>query len=218
MILFVPALEKAKGLDTVVIDEILAIGPRGTLTPIDPGATHGTCADLAWLVPLRDEGPSRRGVALLASPDHVRVNGLQAQPLMVLRRGDEIRVDGVSLFYTDEGPLRVVPFHVHGEAETSSASASPECTRCHGAIRAGDPVVYCPVCSAVYMAQADRSPNCWEFGPCLSCGRDPGAEFAWQPGSAVLIQPWHERPWRNALPASRFPDHPEQFVAAGDAE
>jgi hypothetical protein len=198
MRLFVPAPQSPRGFAIREIDRPLAIAARGLLFPVEASRAPGSGPGVAWLVPWQGEA-FRRGVVLLARPGRLRVNGRPVLPLTALERGDEIRVDGVSLFFTDEAPVRVVPY----DPGVGSTRDSRECTRCHGPIQNGDPVVHCPVCLAVYMAQPDRSPNCWEFGPCLSCGRDPQLEFAWQPREARSSLQWGQRTWRKATMASQ---------------
>jgi hypothetical protein len=201
MQLFVPDAGHPRGFTTRTIDQPLAIAPRGLVVPVDAAEPAAADSQVAWLVPWRGEA-LRRGVMLLTRPGRVRINGYPALSMTVLRRGDEIRVDGVSLFFTDEAPLRVTAY----EPEASSGPEPLECTRCHGPIQPGDPIISCPACGAVYMAQANRTPNCWEFGPCLSCGRDPGLALVWEPRAAVPPQPWHQRPWR-PQPASTETSH-----------
>jgi len=201
MILFSPAPEDPRGFEVHMIDRELTIGPRGTLTPLDLSHAFEPTAVVAWLAPWRAHESPGRGVVLLSRPGAVRVNGRPALPLTVLERGDEIRIDGASLFFLNETPLSVVPFAP--SQGNGSASAAAECTRCRGPIRPGDPAVCCPACGSLYMAQADRSPNCWEFGPCLCCGRDPKLAFSWQPRSAAPVQPWQSRPWRAAIMAAQ---------------
>jgi hypothetical protein len=137
------------------------------------------------------ESDGRRFAALIVVGPDVRLNGDVPLPLTILQRGDEIRCGGVSVFYTNEAPLCVTPFE-RRDGETKP----PECTRCHRPVQVGDPVVRCPVCGVLYMAQADKQPNCWTFGPCLVCGRDPHAQFVWRPRHAPRRVAWHDRPWR----------------------
>jgi hypothetical protein len=152
--------------DELVIDEGGA--------PFGPGAGDPD-REAARIVRWRDGDGRPGGAALLADPSRVVLNGRRLWPLVVLRRGDEIRVGSAGLFFTDESPLRVVAYEPGaGPAET--------CLRCHAPLRAGEPIVRCPGCGSPYMAQADRDPNCWTFGPCLACGREPRAEFSWRPG------------------------------------
>ncbi len=149
-------------------------------------------ARAARLVPF-SIGPGKRSAALLTRWRGLRVNGSPPLPMAILRRGDEIRLAGVSLFFTDEEPLRVVAF----EPASGPDAAAAECARCHGTIRPGDPIVRCPVCSLTFMAQPDKRPNCWTFGPCL-CGRDPAVEFVWRPPEVSTRGGWASRPWRKA--------------------
>ena len=121
------------------------------------------------------------------------MNGYAPLPLSVLRRGDEIRIGGTSLFFTDEDPLQVVPFDP-SEVDPSVKT----CTRCHRALQSGEPVVFCPVCGVPYMSQKDKDPNCWTFGPCIVCKRDPKVPFVWCPDNAVQV-PWHKRPGWEAI-------------------
>jgi hypothetical protein len=192
MQVFAATPEAPGGFKVIAVVQVMAIGPRGTVGP----AVAGEPA-VAWLLPWTGEG-LRRGTVLIVRPGQARVNGGAALPVTVLRRGDEIEVGGARLYYTDEGPLRVVAFEPR-----AGGPATVECTRCHGTIGAGDPVVSCPVCGALYMAQPGRGPNCWEFGPCLSCGRDPKRAHVWQPAARRAVQPWRERPWRLAVAASK---------------
>jgi len=213
MQIFVPDTEHTSGFATRDIDQILAIAPHGMLVPVDATEPNTSDPEVAWLIPWRSEA-LRRGVVLLARSGRLRVNGRPALPLTALRRGDEIRVDGVSLFFTDEAPLRVILYEPAG----GNGQETLECTRCHGPIRPGDRVVSCPACGAMYMAQADRTPNCWEFGPCLSCGRDPGLAFAWEPRAALPPQPWQQRPWRNKTATAQppiIPDPPRSRAGDG---
>jgi hypothetical protein len=198
MQLFVPDSGHPRGFTTRTIDRILTIEPRGALVPVDAVEPGDSRREVARLVPWRGEA-LRRGVALLSRPGQVWLNGRPAPPLTVLRRGDEIRTGGVSLFFTDEAPLRVIAYEPAAEKRLEAR----ECTRCRGPIRPGDLIVSCPACDAVYMAQADRTPNCWEFGPCLSCGRDPGLTFVWEPRAVLPPQPWHQRPWRRHTTTAR---------------
>lgn len=193
MQVFIPSHEQARGFLTREIDQTLALWPGGVLYPVDGVASPDAGPAFGWLVPWRGNG-FRRGVALLARSGRLRVNGLPVLPVTALERGDEIRVDGMSLYFTDEAPLRVVPY----DPASATGPVGGECTRCHGPIREGASVVHCPICGSIYMAQPDRAPNCWEFGPCLSCGRDPQLEFAWEPRIARACVPWAERPWRCA--------------------
>jgi hypothetical protein len=208
MQLFVPDPAQPRGFATRTIDQILAIEPSGTVVAAGGVGEDETSPPIAWLVPWHGES-LRRGVLALARPGEVWINGRSALPLTALRRGDEIRIGGVSLFFTDEAPLGVTAYEPPG----GDRPAALECTRCHGPIRPGDPIVSCPACGAVYMAQADRTPNCWEFGPCLSCGRDPGLEFAWEPRAALPPQPWHHRPWRRSTATARPPVSPDSPAA-----
>ncbi len=208
----------------------LAIDRSGGLFPAAGGVEgvdgEAFSEEAARLVPF-DSAPGRRSAALFTRWEGLRVNGASPLPMTVLCRGDEIRLSGVCLFFTDERPLRVEAFAAAGSgAEEGEAacrgrsgggSASPtsketqslskncsgsECARCHGAIRTGDPVIRCPVCGILYMAQPVQHPNCWAFGPCISCGRDPSLEFVWRPSPAPSPGSWADRPWRKALPGA----------------
>ncbi len=200
MILFIPAPEDPPGFDIRMVDRELTIGPGGTLTPLELSDDTQPVSGLAWLVPWRAQESAARGVVLLSRPGVLRVNGRPVLPLTVLQRGDEIRIDGASLFFLNEAPLSVVPYSP--TRANGLVSASGECTRCRGSIQPGDPTVSCPSCGSLYMAQTDRSPNCWEFGPCLCCGRDPKLAFSWQPRSGAPVQSWQSRPWRAAIKAA----------------
>ncbi len=172
-----------------ILDSPLAIDDGGALIPIRNGAALDRFREIARLVPWR--GPDgQRGAVLLARSSGVVVDGRAALPLTSLRRGTEVRVAGMSFFFTDEAPLRIMAFTL----ETGVREAI--CTRCQGPIRSGDPVVYCPLCGVIYMAQPDKSPTCWAFGPCLVCGRDPQVEFVWHPGDSAPAVPESERSWR----------------------
>jgi hypothetical protein len=201
MILFIPARDDPRGFEVRVIDRQLTIGSGRTLTPLDPSQGPRPTSGQAWLVPWSAQESPGRGVVLLTRASSVQINGRPALPLTVLHRGDEIRIDGTSLFFSDEMPLKLVSFSPG--RENGSIPDPVECTRCHGPINLGDPVVYCPACSALYMAQPNHSPNCWEFGPCVCCGRDPKLEFSWQPKLAAPAQPWQSRAWRAALTAAQ---------------
>jgi len=161
-----------------VLDGEVAIDVEGSLFPVMAGRSAHQTREIARLVPWR-EPDGRRGAVLLSRSGRVVVDGRSALPLTALRRGSEIRVGKASLFFSDEAPLQVVPFAPAVVVRPS------ECARCRGPIQPGDPVVHCPICSVVYMAQPDKSPNCWEFGPCLVCGRDPHREFSWHPDGMI---------------------------------
>jgi hypothetical protein len=215
MILFRPAPDDARGFELHVIDRELKIGPGGNVTQLERGQSQGQASGEAWLVPWRAQESLGRGVLLLARLRSVRVNGRPALPVTVLRRGDEIRIDRVSLFFSDETSLQVVPFSPGHENEPGAALV--ECTRCHGPIRPGEPVVFCPACGSVYMAQADRAPNCWEFGSCLCCGRDPKVAFSWLPRASAPAQPWQQRSWRTAIGPAQIAA-PEPASHAGGSQ
>jgi hypothetical protein len=161
-----------------VLDGEVAIDVEGSTFPVMAGGSADQTREIARLVPWR-EPDGRRGAVLLSNSGRVVVDGRSALPLTVLWRGSEIRVGKASLFFSDEAPLEVVPF------APPEGARPAECTRCHGPIQPGDPVVHCPICAVVYMAQPDKSPNCWEFGPCLVCGRDPHLEFSWHPEGMI---------------------------------
>src|SRR4051812_45045688 len=160
-----------------VLEGALAIGIGPELIPIDASAISKAGQEIARLIPWQS-ADGRRGALLLARSCAVIVNGRAALPATVLRRGSEIRAGGMSCFFTDESPLRVVSFTPDKGANDAI------CTRCQGQIQAGDPVIYCPLCGVAYMAQPDKSPNCWDFGPCLVCGRDPQVAFVWEPDAS----------------------------------
>jgi hypothetical protein len=185
MQLFVP--DGSGRYEAQVLDRPLAIDDGGTLVPIRRGAALDRSREIARLVPWRGQD-GQRGAVLLARSRGVIVDGRSALPLNSLRRGSEIRAAGMSFFFTDETPLRIVAF----TPETGVPEAI--CTRCQGSIQPGEPVICCPLCGVVYMAQPDKSPNCWEFGPCLVCGRDPHVEFVWHPGDSASVVPCSERP------------------------
>lgn len=192
----------AKGLEAVPVAQPLALGGDGKLMPLsgedsveelraireDRGAVRRSL-NAAWLVPTNTAGQQE---CVLFAREGVFVNGARPLAVAVLRRGDVIGGDGWEVYFTDEAPLRVVGF-VPG---TGSAG---KCTRCHRPLEAGEPVVYCPTCGVPYMAQPDIEPNCWGFGPCIVCKRDPRPEFLWKPAVAEAVVPWHQRPWRQAL-------------------
>jgi len=150
------------------------IDDEGSMFPLADLKIAVAAREAARLVPWVDRD-GRHGAVLLARSSRVTVDGAPALPLTALVRGSEIRVGRTSLFFSDEAPLEVVPF------SPAALARQQECVRCHGPIAPGDPVVHCPCCGIVYMAQPDQSPNCWEFGPCLGCGRDPNLTFAWHP-------------------------------------
>ena len=185
MQLFVP---DAQAYQARPLDGAVSIGQHGEVLPPAKSAGVNDDQELAWLVPwLSPEG--RKVATLFVRTDGVRVNGREPLPVSVLGRSDEIRVNGVSLFYTDEAPLQIVPFEpVDGQPT--------KCARCNGPIAPGTPVVHCPVCGLVYMAQPDKEPNCWTYGPCRGCGRDPRVEFVWRPSLKASTVPWHERSGR----------------------
>jgi hypothetical protein len=139
---------------------------------------------VGWLVADRCPSLPRRAV-LLAPDGDVLLNGRPPLPMNVLRRGDEIRVAKASLYFTDEDPLRVVAFD-----PDAFPMASRKCSRCHRALTLGEPVVVCPCCGLLYMAQPDKSPNCWGFGPCIGCKREPAVDFVWQPHEEPVATPW----------------------------
>jgi hypothetical protein len=160
--------------ETRELDGPLAIASGAEFIAVEPGATSAGAHEIARLVPWH-AADGRRGAILLARSSGVVINGRPALPVTVLRRGSEIRAGATTCYFTDERPLRVVSLTLdHGMKE-------PTCTRCQGPIHAGNPVVFCPLCGVVYMAQPDKSPNCWDFGPCLVCSRDPDVAFVWEP-------------------------------------
>lgn len=151
---------------------------------------------LARICILRDAGEPARA-ALLCRDEHTTIVGRLALPLLLLRRGDEIRVAGhESVFFTDEAPLRIAPL---------DQGAPAECARCHGRVAPGDLIVRCPCCGALYMAQPDQAPNCWEFGPCVVCGRDPRALFVWQPEPHARPRTGQEMLWPRSQARSSQP-------------
>jgi hypothetical protein len=185
MQLFVPGSQEYQARP---LDGAVSIGQHAEVLPLAESPGMDEERKVARLVPWH--GPDGRTVAaLLVRTGNVRVNGREPLPVTVLGRSDEIRVNGVSLFYTDEAPLRVVPFEpIEGQPN--------KCARCNGPIPPGTPVVHCPVCGLVYMAQPDKEPNCWTYGPCRGCGRDPRAEFVWRPSLKASTVPWYERSGR----------------------
>ena len=132
-------------------------------------------AAVAWIVPWRGSRGVKRAV-LFACDDDLLVSGRRPLPMVQLQRGDEIRIRGASVFYTDEDPLQVMPFD-----PSQYEGQAPACARCHRPLQNGEPVIVCPVCGLPYMVQPDKNPNCWTFGQCVGCGRDPKRQFVWQP-------------------------------------
>lgn len=187
MQLFVPG---PQGYQAWPLDGPAALtrGPK----PVVPLEAAGGEA-VAWVLPHRDPGGLKRAALFTRDRGLLLVNGREPLPMAVLCRGDEIRLGRVSLFFTDEAPLRVVPFDPAPYAGRKEA-----CTRCHRPLVAGEPVVFCPVCDLPYMAQRDKEPNCWSYGPCSGCQRDPRAEFVWRPDAGQV------RPRRRAS-ARRVP-------------
>jgi hypothetical protein len=167
-------LEGSGHYAAAVLSGELVVDDDGSTFLDTDGANADPDREAARLVPWvgRD---GRRGAVLLTRSSKVTVDGGRALPLTALVQGSEIRIGRTSLFFTDETPLEVVPF------APAMTGRQQECVRCHGPIAPGDPVVHCPCCGIVYMAQPDKSPNCWDFGPCLGCGRDPNLTFAWHP-------------------------------------
>jgi hypothetical protein len=172
MQLFVPG--RRGDFETRELDGPLAIAYGAEFIPVEADATCSAAHEIARLVPWH-AADGRRGAILLARSSGAVINGCPALPVTVLRRGSEIRTGAMTCYFTDERPLRVVSLTV------DQGMKEPTCTRCQGPIRAGDPVVFCPLCGVVYMAQPDKSPNCWDFGPCLVCSRDPHVAFVWEP-------------------------------------
>jgi hypothetical protein len=178
----------ATGYQAPLLVQPLAIDHHGTLAPACN--LEGDESAAAWLIPSSSQETILRAV-LLAGNSKVGINSRIPLPLTVLTRGDEIQIGGISLFFTDEDPLRIVPYE---PAPASGQAVS--CSRCHRSLQPGEPVIFCPVCRLPYMAQADKNPNCWTFGPCLGCSRDPHVEFAWRPEGGKSVLPWQQRPGR----------------------
>lgn len=164
-------LQGEQGLETIVLDGPLALTGEGSLVPADEAEEP-----LAVLVPHRGSPKPRRTLLLSRHPG-VLLNGLPALPAALLRRGDELRCNGCTWYFTEENPLAIVPF----DPTSSPVGPKAACSRCHRPLQAGEPVIYCPVCELPYMAQTDKDPNCWGYAKCVGCGRDPHDGFAWQP-------------------------------------
>jgi hypothetical protein len=176
------------------LSQVMGIEATGELLAALP-PSGAAAAVVAWLVAQRQANGQKRAF-LLGIGDQVLLNGQAPLAMMALRRGDEIRVAGKSLFFTDEDPLRVI--HYDGLA---GPGVQTSCSRCHRLFSAGEPVVACPVCGLLYMHQADREETCWSFGPCLGCQRDPHVQFVWRPEKPSTSLPWRQRPGRAPQPA-----------------
>jgi hypothetical protein len=188
MQIFVPGVSDYKAQP---LDQVMAIDATGQLVSQVP-ARSAVAAVVAWLVPYRQPHGQKRAF-LLGTSDQVLLNGAVPLAMTALRRGDEIRVAHRSFYYTDEDPLRVVPYD-----GLTGPGVQTTCARCHRALLAGEPVVACPICGLLYMEQPDRDPSCFTFGPCLGCQRDPHVEFVWRPEKPSTSVPWRERPGRAA--------------------
>ncbi len=182
-------VETANTFKAVRISKPLLLTVEGSLRFIDTLAALDNGSALV----LPDQGTGVKRAALFSAGDLVRVNGKCAAPIVILERGDAIQVGrNRTMFFTDEDPLEILAFD-----PATAGGVKAECSRCHGPVNPGDPVVLCPICGLPYMAQGDKDPNCWTFGPCLGCGRDPHVPYVWHPGDELENVPWFERAGRD---------------------
>ncbi len=109
--------------------------------------------------------PSDSGWVLVCPPGSFWVNG---EPVVlgmrVLTDRDELVTPSGRMFFSTESLATVVPF---------PGAASPlTCPRCAREIALGADAVRCPACGTWYHEGEDGR-NCYTYGVCLSCDRDP---------------------------------------------
>jgi hypothetical protein len=124
--------------------------------------------------PLSSEGGGWCLIARLGAD--IRINGLRPLGGMrLLQDGDEIRIDGRSLFFGAESLPRV---------ETFAAVDQPKyCPRCRQELAGGCDAVRCPHCG-IWHHQSAELP-CWSYAEtCALCSQPTdldNASFSWSP-------------------------------------
>lgn len=113
--------------------------------------------------------------AILTTEPRLRVNGLPVPlGLAVLEDRDEIRVPGMTAWFSTEARARVEPF--------PDATTRGCCPRCKQGIDPATPAVRCPLCGLWHHA-SDELP-CWTYAAtCATCSQDTAldAGFRWTP-------------------------------------
>jgi hypothetical protein len=114
--------------------------------------------------------------AVMTTQPRLRLNGLPVPlGLAVLEDRDEIRVPGVTAWYSTELRAQVEPF--------PESTARGFCPRCKQAIATASHAVVCPQCG-VWHHQSAELP-CWLYAPtCALCPQPTELEsgFRWTPG------------------------------------
>lgn len=151
--------------DAVVLAD--AVGPEAL--------TAQPAAEAAARVLLHRTVDPPNSWAVLTTEPRLRVNGLPVPlGLAVLEDRDEIRVPGMSAWFSTELLAQIEPF--------PESATRGHCPRCKQAIDAATLAVRCPLCG-LWHHQSDELP-CWEYAPtCAACAQDTAldAGFRWTP-------------------------------------
>lgn len=117
-----------------------------------------------------DGRPNPRVVALCPADRQLRLNGRPAPPLVLLRIGDELQLEGLSLHLTEflGGGAELLPAHREGAP----------CGLCRQPISATTPVIIC-TCNEVLHLEEAPGLDCAAQGDCPTCERPLQLEGGW---------------------------------------